>query len=399
MLTTPSRPGEFHPEPLTDPDVNLSIHPARATPEKAAAFRQDKEFLRLPVDSIPTWVTCPLRSAGVTLLPRYYETVRPCPADQYFRPRGVSACAFSLGTAGRFSSSVPEPGIESRHLCTGHHMASKQVSAMLVPGAEGPLRFRCRLLIRFDAFSVVHLRSSLYSSHDVIYSRLLTMTFTTAAFGRSSSWLFEACSYKPASKGLPSSSRRDMNRLYRQQTGREMSDYILVQQADKVVRYSQLPPEADVFRHALLNLRRSASSESDTGQPVALSAAPSEGDSELPVPFRVRLKVTTREPNPMDTPSRPSGPAPVESYGSRANVQTMVKKKDALLGTDPHLFESRDSNVLLSTNELANLTGFKPKTIRRWVSRKLLNYIRVGNRFRFRPAAVKLFLAQREVRK
>jgi hypothetical protein len=44
----------------------------------------------------------------------------------------------------RFSSSVPEPGIESRHLCTGHHMASKQVSAMLVPGAEGTLRFRCR---------------------------------------------------------------------------------------------------------------------------------------------------------------------------------------------------------------------------------------------------------------
>jgi len=164
-----------------------------------------QEFLRLPVDSIPTWVTCPLRSAGVTLLPRYYETVRPCPADQYFRPHGASACAFSLSTAGRFSSSVPEPGIESRHLCTGHHMASKQVSAMLVPGAEGTLRFRCRLLIRFDALSVVHLRSSLYSSHDVISSRLLTMTFTTAAFGRSSSWLFEACSYKPASKGLPSS--------------------------------------------------------------------------------------------------------------------------------------------------------------------------------------------------
>ncbi len=26
----PSRPREFHPEPLTEPDVNLSIHPARA---------------------------------------------------------------------------------------------------------------------------------------------------------------------------------------------------------------------------------------------------------------------------------------------------------------------------------------------------------------------------------
>jgi hypothetical protein len=159
----------------------------------------------LPVDPIPTRVTCPLGSAGVTPLPRYYETVRPWPADQYFRPHGASACAFSLNTAARFSSSVPEPDIESRHLCTGHHMASKQVAAMLVPGAEGTLRFRCRVLIRFDAFSVVHLRSSLYFSPDVIPSRLLTMTFTTAAFGRSSSWRFEACSYKPASKGLPSS--------------------------------------------------------------------------------------------------------------------------------------------------------------------------------------------------
>jgi hypothetical protein len=27
----PSRPEEFHPEALTDPDLNLSIHPARAT--------------------------------------------------------------------------------------------------------------------------------------------------------------------------------------------------------------------------------------------------------------------------------------------------------------------------------------------------------------------------------
>src|ERR1700741_3588604 len=181
-------------------DSSGSCHPA-----KAAAFRQGKEFLRLPVDSNSTWMTCPLRSVGITPLLHYYETVRPCPADRYCRPRGASACAFSLNTAGRFSSSVPEPGIESRHPCTGHHMASMQVSAMLLPRAEGTLRFRCRQLIRFDAFSVVHLRSSLHSSHDVMYSRLLTMTFTTTAFDRSSSWLFGACSYKPASKGQPSS--------------------------------------------------------------------------------------------------------------------------------------------------------------------------------------------------
>jgi hypothetical protein len=35
--------------------------------------------------------------------------------------------------------------------------------------------------------------------------RLLTMTFTTAAFGRSSSWLFEASPYRATPKGLPSS--------------------------------------------------------------------------------------------------------------------------------------------------------------------------------------------------
>jgi hypothetical protein len=31
IATLPSRPGEFHPEPLTDPDLTLSRHPARAT--------------------------------------------------------------------------------------------------------------------------------------------------------------------------------------------------------------------------------------------------------------------------------------------------------------------------------------------------------------------------------
>ena len=53
----------------------------------------------------------------------------------------------------------------------------------------------------------------------------------------------------------------------------------------------------------------------------------------------------------------------------------------------------KDGGALLSTNELASLGGFKPKTIRRWVSRRPLNYIRVGNQFRFRAAAVELLLA------
>ena len=30
-VAMPSRPGEFHPQPLTEPDVSLSTYPARAT--------------------------------------------------------------------------------------------------------------------------------------------------------------------------------------------------------------------------------------------------------------------------------------------------------------------------------------------------------------------------------
>src|SRR5260370_40636340 len=44
-------------------------------------------------------MACPLRSADITPLPRYYGAVRPCPACRYFRPHGAAACAFSLTTA------------------------------------------------------------------------------------------------------------------------------------------------------------------------------------------------------------------------------------------------------------------------------------------------------------
>jgi len=41
----PSRPGEFHPEPLTEPDVSLSAYPARAT-----LSVETRWFLLSPVD-------------------------------------------------------------------------------------------------------------------------------------------------------------------------------------------------------------------------------------------------------------------------------------------------------------------------------------------------------------
>ena len=93
----PSRPGEFHPEPLSDPDVNLSIHPARVTLEGCHLPLKSASSSGCPLTlSISTRVTCPLRSTGITPFHRYYRAVRPLPAHRYFRPHGASACAFSF---------------------------------------------------------------------------------------------------------------------------------------------------------------------------------------------------------------------------------------------------------------------------------------------------------------
>jgi hypothetical protein len=91
----PSRPGEFHPEPLTDSGLDTLASSGSCHRAKAAAFRRELELLLLPVGSLPTSVACPLRSTGITPLQHYYGAVRPSPAHQYFRPRGWSRlCLF-----------------------------------------------------------------------------------------------------------------------------------------------------------------------------------------------------------------------------------------------------------------------------------------------------------------
>jgi len=46
----PSRPGEFRPEPLTDPCLTVSGHTARATPGRLVPSAETIGFLLLPVD-------------------------------------------------------------------------------------------------------------------------------------------------------------------------------------------------------------------------------------------------------------------------------------------------------------------------------------------------------------
>ena len=76
-ILRPSRPGELHPEPLTDPDMTLSRHPARAARERLSPFIQVGGFLPWPID--PTWIGPPTPFAPLRLqqLHHYCEVVRP----------------------------------------------------------------------------------------------------------------------------------------------------------------------------------------------------------------------------------------------------------------------------------------------------------------------------------
>lgn len=50
--------------------------------------------------------------------------------------------------------------------------------------------------------------------------------------------------------------RADIAKLYRQQTGRDLTDYLLIQKADKTIRYNELEAERAVLRRTLLSNRK-----------------------------------------------------------------------------------------------------------------------------------------------
>ena len=120
----PSRPGEFHPEPLTEPDLNLSAYPARATPEDC----------RLPPTSSSSG--CPLTRTSLgdllpLLLGNYPESalLRSSPplacASGTFGLAGLPLVPFPFSSQTKFSSSARKPRLESRPLYTGHRTASR----------------------------------------------------------------------------------------------------------------------------------------------------------------------------------------------------------------------------------------------------------------------------------
>ena len=87
----PSRPGEFHPEPLTEPDVILSHHPAHAiTRRLPPSAEQEGSSRHNRLAQVQRRWPAPFAPAPLQSLRHYYEAVHPSPAHRYFWPSGGS---------------------------------------------------------------------------------------------------------------------------------------------------------------------------------------------------------------------------------------------------------------------------------------------------------------------
>ena len=129
-----SNPGEFHPQALLEPDVNLSAHPAPI--DQSFGFALLSSSSHKMVDHIVKPVNA---TPSLHLHYRDFNTTTSCPAPV---PRiGTLTLAGSpLGFLpyhhrdDRFPRSAQEPRSGSRHLYAGRHPGGKQVSPGFILG-------------------------------------------------------------------------------------------------------------------------------------------------------------------------------------------------------------------------------------------------------------------------
>src|SRR5512139_3267801 len=124
-----SSPGEFHPQTLTDPDVTVSRHPALTI---QSLFLATSPYLLL----LPLLVDQTVRPDNPTpsLHPHYRDFntntswSAPVPCIGTLTLVGPPLEFLPYHRNDRFPRSIQEPGSGSRHLYTGCHPGSKQVS-------------------------------------------------------------------------------------------------------------------------------------------------------------------------------------------------------------------------------------------------------------------------------
>ena len=105
----PGRPGEFHSEPPTDPDVNLSIHPARATQRRLPPSIKTRSSSGFPLTPPRCEWPAPFAPRA---LPRFIALTKQCAPGRCigtFGLVGSPLVPFPFASPTRFSSSVRKP--------------------------------------------------------------------------------------------------------------------------------------------------------------------------------------------------------------------------------------------------------------------------------------------------
>ena len=108
-LTLPGRPGDLHPESPTDPDVNLSIHPARATQRRLPPSIKTRSSSGFPLTPPRRGWPAPFAPRE---LPRFFAITKQCAPDRCigtFGLVGSPLVPFPFASPTRFSSSARKP--------------------------------------------------------------------------------------------------------------------------------------------------------------------------------------------------------------------------------------------------------------------------------------------------
>ena len=142
-LQLPSRPGEFHPEPLTEPDLILSHHTARATARRLPPSAERSGSSRFdPVGPSSTAMTRPLRSTSITPASTLLRGSPPLSgASVLSASRLEPLVPFPLASPARFSRSIQEPDRASRCLHAGCRSVGIRTSTELIPEEGSPPGF------------------------------------------------------------------------------------------------------------------------------------------------------------------------------------------------------------------------------------------------------------------
>ncbi len=169
-----SSPGEFHPQALTEPYVNLSVHTAPVI-QSLKRLCLGGGLLPLARLTLPLGrMTPPLCSSRSPGLRRYYGRLRPCASLRYFHPRGASTWISPL------SSRRQVPTFRTR-ACVGltppicrTPLGQSAGSPRACPGALKIAPVSTSSVSFFDMSSVVRLHSSSRHAPDAVTPRLFS---------------------------------------------------------------------------------------------------------------------------------------------------------------------------------------------------------------------------------